>query len=131
MVPDHAHFKGVNGMKRLFEVLIGFVVPIYIGYATYQVYLAFTIGEFDVPFCKRNCGVVSQTESPIEFWFSLITSGMITTVYLVLLIVTIIGLVFIGTIYIREKIEQKVKAYGGNYNVNTFKAILRGIWKGH
>ena len=85
-------------------------------YTNYQIYIGVTTGEFN-PIGKGQ-GLVSYEASPIWFY---ITIG-ITILFSVLCSALIICAVC-------SAIDRKVRAYGGNYNLNTFKAILRGLRK--
>jgi ABC-type uncharacterized transport system permease subunit len=85
-------------------------------YINYQIYLGVTTGEFNP--VGRGQGLVSYEASPL--WFYL-TIG-ITILFSVLCTALIMS-------FFCSAIDSKVRAYGGNYNLNTFKAILRGLRK--
>ena len=114
-------------MKGKYDSLIAILaVCLFFSYLSFKIYKAFTIGEFTSPFCRgSSCGaVVSLVESPVEYWSILILMICIASII-------VIGVVFVGVIFVREKMVEKVRAFGGNYNKNTFKAILRSLWKSH
>ena len=85
-------------------------------YFNYQIYIGVTTEKFN-PIGKGQ-GLVSYEASPIWFY---ITIG-ITSLFSVLCTVLIMW-------FICSAIDSKVRAYGGNYNLNTIKAILRGLRK--
>jgi len=85
-------------------------------YINYQIYIGVTTGAFNP--IGKGLSLASYDVSPIWFY---ITIGL-TTIFSV--ICSALTLWFICS-----AIDRKVRAYGGNYNFNTFKAIIRGIRK--
>ena len=85
-------------------------------YINYQIYMGVATGEFNP--IGKGVGLVSYDESPIWFY---ITIG-ITTIFSVICSVLILWFMY-------SAFDRKVRAYGGNYNINTFKAILLGLKK--
>lgn len=85
-------------------------------YVNYQIYVGVTTGKFNP--IGKGVGLVSYEVSPIWFY---ITIGL-TIIFSLLCLALIIW-------FICRAIDRKVRAYGGHYNLNTFKAILRGLKK--
>lgn len=85
-------------------------------YINYQIFMGVTTGEFNP--IGRGVSQVSYDESPIWFY---ITIGL-TIIFSVFCLAIILWFMF-------NSFDRKVKAYGGNYNTNTFKSILRGLKK--
>lgn len=85
-------------------------------YISFQLYLGFSTGELNG--IGRSARVVSKQEEPI--WFHFVMGATI-----------IFNLVVLGFFLysLFAVVDRKVKAYGGNYNTNTFKAIFRGLRK--
>jgi len=67
---------------------------------------------------RLGTAVVKYVESPISY-----TVSIILMVTILLLWVYLIGSEALNSI------DKKVKAFGGNYNINTFKAILKNTFK--
>ncbi len=85
-------------------------------YINYQIYMGFDTGEFNP--IGKGVGVVSLDESPIWFYIAI----GVTIIFSVLCSALILW-------SICNTLDRKFRAYGGNYNLNTFKAILRGLRK--
>ncbi|GAB1266716.1 hypothetical protein [Aurantivibrio infirmus] len=85
-------------------------------YINYQIYLGLTTGEFNP--VGRGVSLVSYEASPVWFYISI---GL-TIFFSVICAALILRFLF-------STINSKVKAYGGNFSINTFKAILRGFTK--
>ncbi|WP_411992150.1 hypothetical protein [Agarivorans sp. DSG3-1] len=85
-------------------------------YINYQIYLGATTGEFNP--IGRGVGLVSYDASPIWFYITIGLTIIFSVIYSALILW-----------FVHSAIDRKVRAYGGNYNANTFKAILRGLRK--
>ncbi|GAB1266718.1 hypothetical protein [Aurantivibrio infirmus] len=85
-------------------------------YINYQIYLGLTTGKFNP--IGKGVSLASYEASPVWFYISI---GL-TILFSVICTALIFWFFF-------SAINRKVKAYGGNYNENTFKAILRGLRK--
>jgi hypothetical protein len=100
-------------MKKLFSNLIlamGWV------YVNVQIYLGFATGELNG--IGRSARLVSREEEPAWFF---IVMGLTIVFSLMLLGLAIFSL--------HGYVDRKVRAYGGNYNANTFKSIIQGLRK--
>tara|TARA_R110001599_G_scaffold304498_1_gene510770 strand:- start:832 stop:1146 length:315 start_codon:yes stop_codon:yes gene_type:complete len=88
--------------------VLGFIGWLLAGiYFVYQCIHAFTAGEI----VGRRGSLYTYQDEPIMFFIAL-----------VLCLILLLGVVFLGCF----TIDKKVKQFGGNYNFNTFKAIVRG-----
>jgi len=85
-------------------------------YVNYIIYLALVTGEFNP--IGKSVRLVSYGESPIWFVISLGFTVAFSFIFLVLVVCSA-----------RDMIDRKVRSYGGNYNLNTFRAIMRE-WRG-
>jgi hypothetical protein len=85
-------------------------------YISFQLYLGFTTGVLNG--IGRSARLVSKQDEPLWFYFVMAATIMFNLVILVLFLYSMFSAV-----------DRKVKAYGGNYNINTFKAIFRGLRK--
>jgi hypothetical protein len=83
-------------------------------YISFQIYIGFTTGELNG--IGRSARLVSQQQEPIWFYFVMCATILFNLVLLFF---------FLYSLFVI--IDRKVKAYGGNYNINTFKAIIRGL----
>jgi len=84
-------------------------------YINYQIYLALATGEFNP--IGKGVRLASYSESPIWFVISLGFTIAFSLIGLALVVWSA-----------RNAIDRRVRSYGGNYNINTFRAILRG-WR--
>ena len=82
-------------------------------YLSLQLYNAATFKAF-TKVGRGNNRLVSLESEPIIFWLALIV---------VLVFFLILGWIIIMEICLR--IDNKFKEFGGNYNINTVKAIIR------
>ena len=90
-------------VKKVLAFLVWFAVSVYL---TYQLWSAFTSGVIR----GRRAYIFTLQDDPILFSISVI----ICIAFLVL--ITVMGW---------HSVDYKVKQFGGNYNINTFKAIAR------
>jgi len=85
-------------------------------YVSFQIYLGLTTGEING--IGRSARLISKQEEPIWFHFVMGATILFNLVLLALFLYSLFTV-----------IDRKVKAYGGNYNISTFKAIIRGLRK--
>lgn len=109
-------YLAVSSLMKMKHVLSSMLALCGWFFINYKIYIGVTTGEFN-PIGKGQ-GLVSYEASPI--WFC-ITMG-ITVLFSILCTALIVW-------FVCSAIDSKVRAYGGNYNLNTFKAILRGLRK--
>jgi hypothetical protein len=105
-----ARFKGVNSMKLIGKFISGFALLGGWVFLSYQLYLGITIGEITTRY-----GKTVYEDEPFKFIFDF-SFGLILNFVCVFLIL------FLSY----KAIDKKVGAYGGNYNLSTFKAIIYG-----
>lgn len=106
-------------MRALDRVFGSLLLSCFWCYINYQIYLGLTIRELNVPL-GRSRHIISHVESPIEFWVCFTSTVMLSLAFC---------LFVLFNIYLN--VDEEVKAFGGNYNVNTFRAIFRKRWKSH
>jgi len=103
----------MHKLKRLFVQVLLLSACIFFGL---QIYKAFTTVTFFI--YGKASRFIEFGETPIMFSLFLLT-------YIVLFII------FFGLIIypLFTWVDHQFKAYGGNYNLNTLKAIIRGGFK--
>ena len=93
-------------IKYIFYTLVLFT-------AAYLTYLAIISGE-----ARIRTLVFVYSENPIMYVVAII----------IMLVIIVFGFYVFGS-EVFDSIDKKVKAFGGNYNINTFKAIFRNFKK--
>jgi uncharacterized membrane protein len=109
---------GVSDPMKVERIFVGVIFFGIWCYINYQIYIGMTTGIFN-PFGK-GIRLVSYSESPIFFCFSMGVTIIFSLIFMALIVSSIYSVV-----------DRKVRAYGGNYNINTFKAIIRGLVNDH
>jgi hypothetical protein len=97
-------------MVRIFFNFLFFAFSCYL---FYQAFCGIIFGEFMFP-SRSGSEFVSFEESPFSFIPKLGFTVLLAFVFLIVVLFDV-----------HARIDKKVKAYGGNYNLNTFKAILK------
>jgi len=97
-------------MKKFARYIFDFCI---LGVSLYLLTVAIESGE-----AQLRTSVVSYDESPVIY-----------TIFIIVMIAIIgIWIAIIGS-KIHRSIDKKIKAFGGSYNINTFKAVLKNMFR--